>query len=83
MRHNRGLFRRISRRRMHGSQFLVLAMIMAVLIAVYFIRRNNLMKAGIQPKPLMEDVRDVYGRLQDRLDRGDYSGILGEILGRQ
>ncbi|OPY30110.1 MAG: hypothetical protein A4E28_00471 [Methanocella sp. PtaU1.Bin125] len=42
-----------------------------VLAVIYLIRRHNMRRAGVRPKPFLEDLRDVAGEMSNCLDRGD------------
>ncbi len=71
--------------RRHGfgrRLFAGLLVLLVVLGFIFLLRRHNLRKAGIQPKPVMEDLGDIYRDLQGRFDSRDYSGIVDQILGR-
>jgi hypothetical protein len=77
MRHHIGLHGRF------GSRIFKLLLVLAVVLAViYLIRRHNMLRAGVQPKPFTEDMRDIFGQLQNRLNNGDLSGMLDVALGR-
>ncbi len=77
MRHHMGLHGRF------GSRIFKLLLILAVVLAViYLIRRHNMNRAGVRPKPFAEDMRDIFGQLHSRLDSGDLSGMIDVALGR-
>jgi hypothetical protein len=81
---NRKLFRSFGRHYRGGlkGRLFVLMLILAGLLLVYFIRRNNILKAGIQPRPFLEDLRYLYGQMISRLQNGDISGMIDELLGK-
>jgi hypothetical protein len=62
--------------------FKLLLLLAVVLAVIYLIRRHNMRKAGVQPKPFAEDMRDIFGQLRNRLDSGDLSGMFNVALGR-
>ncbi len=72
--------------RFHGGfgrkAFRLLLILAVVLAVIYLIRRHNMRKAGVQPKPFAEDMRDIFGQLRNRLDSGDLSGMINVALGR-
>lgn len=57
--------------------------LLVVLALVYLYRRHSMRKSGMQPKPVMEDLGDIYRELLDRFDNRNYGGIISEILGRR
>lgn len=77
MSHHMGFHGRFGRRIL--KVLLVLAVVLAV---IYLIRRHNMRRAGVQPKPFTEDLRDIIGQMSNRLDRGDLSGMVDVALGR-
>lgn len=62
--------------------FFILLIIIACIIAIYLTRRENQKKMGIEPKPFIEDLRELYIQLLDRFDRKDYSGMVDDLLGK-
>ncbi len=62
--------------------FKLLLILAVVLAAIYLIRRHNMRKAGVQPKPFADDLRDIVGQMSGRLDRGDFAGMFDVALGR-
>lgn len=66
-----------------GRRLFKLLLILGLVLAViYLIRRHNMRKAGVQPKPFLEDLRDVMGEMSNCLDRGDPGGMIDVALGR-
>jgi len=66
-----------------GRRIMKVLLVLAVVLAViYLIRRHNMRKAGVRPGPFSEDMRDVFGQLRSRLDRGDFGGMFDVALGR-
>lgn len=64
-----------------GKFFAVLLVLAFGLVLLYLFRRYNMEKAGVQPKPIMEDLGDVYRELQCRFDNRNFSGLIEQILG--
>lgn len=62
--------------------FRVLLVLGIVLAAIYLIRRHNMRKAGVQPRPFGEDLHNVYEQMRSRLDGGDFRGMFDVALGR-
>jgi hypothetical protein len=50
--------------------------------AIYLVRRWNMSRAGIRPKPFFEDVRDMYRQALFNLETGNVSGMIDQMLGR-
>ncbi len=72
--------------RFHGGfgikAFKLLLLLAVVLAVIYLIRCHNMRKAGVQPKPFTEDMRDIFGQLRNRLDSGDLASMFNVALGR-
>lgn len=70
------------RHRFGRNLFAILLVLLVVLALVFLYRRYSMRKSGMQPKPIMEDLGDIYRDLQNRFDSGNFGGILSQILGR-
>ncbi len=62
--------------------FAGLLVLLLVLAFIFLLRRHNMRKAGMQTRPVMEDLGDMYRNLQNRFDGRNYGGVISEILGR-
>ncbi len=71
------------RHRFGRRLFAGLLVLLVVLALVYLYRRHSMRKSGMQPKPVMEDLGDIYRELMSRFDNSNYGGIIDEILGRR
>ena len=60
--------------------FAGLLVLLVVLAFIYLLRRHNMRNAGMQPKPVLEDLGDIYRGLQGRFDSGNFNGIVDEVL---
>ncbi len=70
------------RHRFGRRLFAGLLLILVVLALVFLYRRYTMQKAGMQPRPIMEDLGDIYRELENRFDTRNFSGIISQILGR-
>ncbi len=71
----------------HGHRFgrrlfAGLLVLLVVLAFIFLLRRHNMRNAGMRPKPIVEDLGDIYRDLQCRFDNRDFGGIVSEIFGR-
>ncbi len=71
------------RHRFGRNLFAILLVLLVVLALVFLYRRYTMRKSGVQPKPVMEDLGDIYRELQNRFDTRDFGGIISQILGRR
>ncbi len=71
------------RHRFGRRLFAGLLVLLLVLALIFLVRRHNMRKAGMQPKPVMDDLNDIYRDVQDRFDRRDFGGVVSDILGRR
>ena len=69
------------RHRFGRQLFAGLLVLLLVLALLFLFRRHNIRKSGVQPKPIREDLNDIYRELQGRFDSRDFSGIINQILG--
>lgn len=70
-------------RRRLGQRIFKLLLILAIVMgAIYLVRRWNMSRAGIRPKPFFEDVRDMYRQALFNLETGNVSGMIDQMLGR-
>ncbi len=70
------------RHRFGRRLFAGLLVLLLVLALIFFVRRHNMRKVGMQPKPVMEDLGDIYRDLQGRFESRRYGGVVDDILGR-
>lgn len=70
------------RHRFGRRLFAGLLVMLLVLAFIFLLRRHNMRKAGMQTKPVMEDLGDIYRDLQYRFDNRNFGGVISEILGR-
>jgi hypothetical protein len=70
------------RHRLGRRLFAGLLVMLLVLALIFIVRRHNMRKAGMQTKPVMEDLGDIYRDLQNRFDNRNFDGVVSEILGR-
>lgn len=70
------------RHRFGRRLFAGLLILLIVLALVYLFRRYSMRRSGMQPKPVMEDLGDLYRDLQGRFDTRDFGGIISQIFGR-
>lgn len=62
--------------------FAGLLVLLFVLALIFLVRRHNMRNAGMQPKPVLEDLGDIYGDVRDRFDDRNYGGVVSDKLGR-
>ena len=68
--------------RRFGHRIIKLLLILAIVVgAIFLIRRWNLQRAGVKPKPFLEDMRDVYAQARFKIESGDLSGLIDQVLG--
>jgi hypothetical protein len=70
------------RHRFGRRLFAGLLVLLVVLALIFIVRRHNMRNAGMRPKPVMEDLGDIYRDLQGRFDSRNFGGIVNEILGQ-
>lgn len=70
------------RHRFGRRLFAGLLVLLVILAFTFLLRRHNMRNAGMQPKPVMEDLGDIYRDLQSRFDSRNFGGIVNEIFGR-
>lgn len=68
--------------RMFGGKLFILLLVGAALLGLFMLRRENRRKAGIEPKPFAEEVRELYGQLKSRLAVMDIRGMIDDVLGK-
>jgi len=69
------------RHRFGRRLFAGMLVLLVVLALIFLFRRHNMRNAGMQPKPVMEDLGDIYRDLQSRFDNHNFNGGGDEILG--
>lgn len=70
------------RHRFGRNLFAILLVLLVILALVFLYRRYSMRKSGMQPKPVMEDLGDIYRDLQNRFDNRNFDGVVSEILGK-
>ncbi len=70
------------RHRFGRRLFAGLLVLLLVLAFIFLLRRHNMRRAGMQTRPVMDDLGDLYRDLQGRFDSRNYDGVVSEILGR-
>jgi len=70
------------RHRFGRRMFAGLLVLLVAVALIFLFRRHNMRNAGVQPKPVMEDLGDIYRDLQSRFDTRNFGGIVSEIFGQ-